>query len=84
MSPASTPTTFHVHMPITAVIQHARSPRRLDGMFLDRETKRPLTGEEVLTIAHDLASKGFDVIPPCDHHDAKGRCLGHQTEGVAA
>lgn len=84
MSLTSTPTTFHVHMPITAVIQHARRPSRLDGMFLDRETKRPLTGEEVLTIAHDLANKGFEVIPPCDNHDAKGHCLGHPTEGAAA
>lgn len=84
MNLANTERTFHVHMPINAIIEHARRPRRLDGMFHDRATKRPLTGEEVLTIAHDLASKGFEVIPPCDHHDAKGHCLGHAIEGAAA
>lgn len=80
----STPRTFHVYMPITEIIRHARRPRRLDDMFVDSETKRPLTGEEVLTMAHDLASKGFEVIPPCDNTDAKGYCLGHPAERVSA
>lgn len=24
--------------------------------------------------------EGFDVYPPCDHHDEKGHCLGHPME----
>ncbi|MGC8384966.1 hypothetical protein ACP3P8_23025 [Pseudomonas aeruginosa] len=28
-------------------------------------------------MAHHLASQGFELVPPCDHHDERGYCLGH-------
>lgn len=84
MTLTSIPRTFHVTMSIAAIIKHARAPRRLDGMFIDRVTGNPLPGEELLRQTHALAEKGFEVIPPCDHHDAKGNCLGHDTTDEAA
>ncbi len=27
-----------------------------------------------------LRQNGFDVVPACDHHDKKGRCLGHNKD----
>lgn len=77
MSLTSLPTTFHVSMPITAIIAHARRPRRLDGLFVDRVTGNEIPGEELVRQARELAEKGFEVMPPCDHYDAKGNCLGH-------
>lgn len=73
---------IHCCMDISGLIQHARAPRRLDGIYLDRNTGRKIPGEEVLAMAIDLASKGYEAIPACDHHDAKGYCLGHQQEAA--
>lgn len=84
MTLTSTPQTFHVSMTIASIIKHARNPRRLDGMFVDRVTGTPLPGEELVRQAHALAEKGFQVIPPCDHHDAQGNCLGHPVGRAAA
>lgn len=76
----STPKTFHVCMAITHVVRHARAPRRLDGIFADRQNGRAIPGEEVVAMAHHFASRGFEVIPSCEHHDERGYCLGHVTE----
>lgn len=41
---------------------------------------RPATEDE---IAHDVVEaidKGYEVLPPCDHVDEKGRCKGHDKE----
>ncbi|HFT8665967.1 TPA: hypothetical protein ACGSTW_000729 [Pseudomonas aeruginosa] len=76
----STPKTFHVGMAISYLIGHARQPRRLDGIFVERGTRRPLLGEEVVEMAHHLASQGFELVLPCDHHDSRGYCLGHEEE----
>ncbi|HHN0514954.1 TPA: hypothetical protein ACRNDL_001252 [Pseudomonas aeruginosa] len=72
--------TFHVGMAISYLIGHARQPRRLDGIFVERGTRRPLLGEEVVEMAHHLASQGFELVSPCDHHDSRGYCLGHEEE----
>ncbi|SDG86920.1 hypothetical protein SAMN05216588_101247 [Pseudomonas flavescens] len=76
-------TTFHVSLAITYVIARARRPRALDGTLHDRATGRPLTGEEVLTVARQCAEKGYEVIPSCDHVGSKGECLGHPAEASA-
>lgn len=73
----STAKTFHVGMAISYLIGHARRPRRLDGIFVERATGRPLPGEEVVKMAHHLSCQGFELVPPCDHHDERGYCLGH-------
>lgn len=66
------------------IIRHARAPRNLDSMLKDAATGRSLTGEEVLQMAHKMAAKGYQVMPiGCDHHDAKGYCLGHPAEAAA-
>lgn len=61
------------------IIRHARNPRRLDGLLKEAGTGRALPGEEVLSLAFNLASQGYEAMPiGCDHHDAKGYCLGHE------
>lgn len=74
--------TFHCCMAISYLIGHARRPRKLDDIFVERGTGRKLPGEEVVTMAIDLANKGYEVVPSCDGHNAKGYCQGHQ-QGAA-
>ncbi|HAR06754.1 MAG TPA: hypothetical protein DCR72_14480 [Pseudomonas sp.] len=80
MSQTITSKTFHCCMAIDYLISKARRPRQLDGIFVERETKRPLPGEEVVEMAIDFASRGYEVIPSCDHHDERGFCRGHEQE----
>lgn len=70
--------TIHCSMAISYLIGHARAPRRLDGIFVERGTGRKLPGEEVVEMAISLANNGYEVVPSCNHHDAKGYCLGHE------
>ena len=43
------------------------------------DTGRSLPGEEVLTLARDMAAKGFEVMPiGCVNFDSRGYCLGHE------
>jgi hypothetical protein len=71
-------TMRHITMSIDGgILARRRRPRQLDGIFEDSVTGKALTGEELLAMAADLKSKGFEVIPVCDHHDEKGHCLGH-------
>lgn len=76
--------TYHCSIDIAnGVIRYARTPRRLDGLLRD-ESGRSIPGEEILRMAHELASNGFDVMPiGCDHYDEKGHCLGHPVEASA-
>ncbi|MDH1009962.1 hypothetical protein N5J43_08240 [Pseudomonas nicosulfuronedens] len=61
------------------VIRYARSPRRLDGLLKEADTDRSLPGEEVLSLAREMASKGYVAMPiGCDHFDNRGYCLGHE------
>lgn len=60
-------------------MRYAKTPRRLDGLLKEAGTGRRLPGEEVLKLAHEMASKGYQVIPiSCDHFDSRGYCLGHE------
>ncbi|MFP2768085.1 hypothetical protein [Oceanisphaera sp. KMM 10153] len=73
--------SFCVTMDIdNGILSRARRPRELDDIFIDRGTRRSMTGEEVLQMGRDLKAKGFEVVPVCDHHDEKGDCLGHPVE----
>lgn len=47
------------------------------SMLKERKTGRTLRSEEVKAHAAILKAQGFDVLPPCDHHDERGNCLGH-------
>lgn len=49
------------------------------SMLKDRETGRTLRSEEVKAHAAILKARGFEVLPCCDHHDATGQCLGHES-----
>lgn len=36
------------------------------------------TEDEILTHAAILRAKGFEVMPTCSNHDARGYCCGHE------
>ncbi len=69
---------FHVAMSINGILREPSES--VAGMFQDRETGKSLEYHEVYLMAINLKSQGFEVIPPCDNHDAKGYCNGHETE----
>lgn len=77
----ATSTVRHITMSIDGgILPRRKRPRQLDGIFADRSTGKTLTGEELLEMAIDLKARGFEVIPVCDHHDERGRCLGHPAD----
>ena len=45
------------------------------GVFV--EDGRPLAAGETRAALELLLQQGFEVVPVCDNHDAKGDCLGH-------
>ncbi|MFK8398134.1 hypothetical protein M2D07_006435 [Pseudomonas sp. BGr12] len=73
-------TVHHCSIDIAnGVIRYARSPRRLDGLLKEANSGRSLPGEEVLSLAREMAGKGYEVMPiGCDHFDSRGYCLGHE------
>ncbi|NNA39228.1 hypothetical protein [Pseudomonas lundensis] len=84
MTFTSTPKTFHVAMDIRGgILKHAKNTKRLEGMFINRQTGVSLTGEEVLEMGRHFDAKGFEVVPPCDNHDSRGICQGHAVETEA-
>lgn len=44
--------------------------------------RRP-TVAEFRKMSSDARAQGFDVFPPCDNHDAKGYCKGHDEPTVS-
>ena len=54
-------------------------PEHLLGAML-RTPERPLTAEETRGILAQKLSEGYTALPMCDHTDATGICLGHETE----
>lgn len=41
---------------------------------------RPATEDEIAQDVVDAIAKGYEVLPPCDNVDEKGRCKGHDIE----
>ncbi len=69
-------TTYHVTVDLRWVLR--AKDREIRHMLVDAETGRNLTPEECRDLAIERLRQGFEVLPVCDHHDAKGRCLGHK------
>lgn len=38
---------------------------------------RPLAAAEARALLADLKARGFEAVPACPQHDAKGYCPGH-------
>lgn len=68
----------HVAMSISGILREPAESAA--GMFKDAESGKTLEAHEVYLMAINLKSQGFEVIPPCDNHDAKGYCNGHETQ----
>lgn len=56
------------------------SDDELGRCLKDKETGRPLSAAEVRTHLAMLAGRGYDVMPTCENHDARGYCQGHPVE----
>lgn len=68
---------YHVAMSCDGIL---REPPEVAGAMLeDGDTGRTLESHEVYALAVTYKARGFEVIPPCDNHDAKGYCKGHET-----
>ena len=46
-----------------------------DDLFLTVDD-RPATKAEILEVVIEAMAKGYEVLPPCDNVDEKGRCKG--------
>jgi hypothetical protein len=53
--------------------------KQLRGVIVDDDGRR-LSPDEARDVFVEYLRKGFDVLPVCDHHDDKGKCLGHPVE----
>lgn len=40
------------------------------------------TVDDVRRLCREYRAKGYKVFPSCDHHDARGMCLGHEVVDV--
>lgn len=68
---------YHVAFSCDGVL---REPPDVAGKMLrESATGRTLESHEVYALAVIYKAMGYDVIPPCASHDAKGNCLGHET-----
>lgn len=55
-----------------------RGPELLSYILKDGD--RMLSGQEAYDLMWQKWLEGFEVLPVCDNHNAKGHCLGHAFE----
>jgi hypothetical protein len=67
--------TKHLSISIDGVL--AMTDEEVEQSYYARDDGTYVTPQEARETAQYYKSKGFEVIPPCDHHDEKGYCLGH-------
>jgi len=72
---------YHCAMSIDYVLH--RCPQEEAGSMFNRNGVT-MTATEVYAHAAICQAQGFEVIPPCDNHDAKGYCCGHEEESEPA
>lgn len=65
--------TIHVTMDLIGGMK--LKDRELDGVLI--KDGRRLKAWEAREAMAELLRQGFEVIPVCDNHDAKGHCRGH-------
>jgi hypothetical protein len=66
-------TVMHCSFDLGYVIRHAREMANA-GITLNGEKA---TEASLMTHATILRARGFEVLPTCPEHDAKGYCPGH-------
>lgn len=74
-TPNAAPVRSRVHMTVDLRGGMRLSDRELREMLLDGD--RHLTPDECRELFIQKLREGFDVLPVCDNHDARGNCLGH-------
>lgn len=73
-------TTYHVAMSCDGVL--LEPPDIAGCMFKESATGRTLEAHEVYAMATMYKCRGFEFIPPCDNHDERGLCNGHEKENT--
>lgn len=71
--------TFHATFDLDAII-HRGEAARMAGHIRLAGAQHWATEAELITHASILKAQGFEVLPVCDNHDAKGQCLGHHSK----
>lgn len=68
--------TFHVGVAVRYLL--LMDDAELSRMLVNSETGRNIPAPEARELLKEMRAKGVTVVPPCDHTDATGRCLGHE------
>lgn len=69
-------TMYHCCFDLDAII-HRGEAARMAGYIRFAGAETWATEAELITHATLLKAQGFEVMPSCGEHDAKGHCLGH-------
>ena len=58
---------------------------RFSDSYIEREVLpslshegKPVTLGQLRVMCFDYRNRGYEVFPPCDNYDERGRCLGHE------
>lgn len=65
---------YHITIDLAWALR--RTTAHLKGM-LTNETGEVMSGWEVRRRLKEAQAKGYSVLPVCEHHNARGLCLGH-------
>lgn len=69
-------TTYHATFELDAHI-HLGEAARMAGYVRLPGAEHWATEAEIVSYATILKAKGFEALPACKEHDAKGNCPGH-------
>lgn len=70
---------FHVGISLDYLIHH-RGAAEMAGHVRLAGAETWATEPELLAHATILKAQGFELLPGCSKHDARGRCQGHEEE----
>lgn len=69
--------TYHATFDLDALI-HRGEAAKMAGHVRFAGSEDWASEAEIIAHATIFKAQGFEVLPTCDNHDAKGNCLGHQ------
>lgn len=68
---------FHATFDLDALIHRGEARRMAGHVKLPGEASWA-SEAEIIAYATILKAKGYEVLPVCEGHDAKGNCQGHE------
>lgn len=66
-------TTHHVAITVDYVLRVADA----GDIFIHAGSGEPMSSAEAKAHATICKARGYEVVPPCGNHDARGHCKGH-------